>query len=439
MILYLILANLYLAIFYTFYYLFLRKETFFKLNRYFLLTSMVLAFTLPSANIPAAAQLGAPFLQGMLQNNEGNTLINSVLLGPIEISNHQTLSNSVTANSSGNFSDLTLIYLLGCCISLIIFIVRIFRSFRSFKQQHTNRAFSFFSLVCVGKELAGHKQIVLHENVHAKEWHSMDIILIQIIKTVNWFNPFVYAMERSIRLQHEYRADSLASGIHQVGYAQLLLATALSVSPFELNNQFNHPSLLKSRIIMLLKNKTPKQKLTKLLLILPLIAGMITLSSACQLSGEKQESQNGSMNESNEIVEAAKATATAALPLDTENMQPDTIPFVSFDKLEIHPKPHNDEYNTIQEFRTWIAKNFVLPKEALEANVSGNMEATFIIDKNGNVSNVEITKDLGYGTEEVYQALLEKNHKWKPGILNGQAVSTKYTLPLKIIPTPTRK
>lgn len=434
---YILLANLYLAIFYTFYYLFLRKETFFTLNRYFLLTSMVLAFTLPLANIPAAAQLGAPFLQGILQNNEGNTVINSILLGSIEISHPQTLSSHEAAYSSDNFSSLTLIYLLGCCISLFIFIVRIIRSFVSFKQQHTNQAFSFFNLVCVSEELAGYKQIVLHENVHVREWHSMDIMLIQIIKIGNWFNPFVYAMERSVRLQHEYRADSLASGgIHQADYAQLLLATALSVSPFELNNQFNQPSLLKSRIIMLLKNKTPKQKSMKLLLILPLIAGMISLSSACQLPGEKTESQNGSVNESNEIYEADNSVDS---PLASENMQADTIPFVSFDKLEIHPKPHNEHYNTIQEFRTWIAKNYILPKEALEANVSGALEATFIIDKNGDVLNVKITKDLGYGTGEVYQALLEKNLKWKPGIVNGQAVSTKYTLPLKIIPTPTRK
>lgn len=497
---YLLLANLYLAIFYTFYHFVLRKQTFFRLNRFFLLGSIVLALTLPLANVNTLGQYSQPLLQEMLQKTNTNEALNTILLSPVEIIADP---NSPSVEKNGLWiqkSTMTSLYLIGCLLAILTLLIRAKYTIMAFKNPGHKDAFSFFRFVCIGKDLQNNKEIVQHENVHIKEWHSLDIVIIQLLKVFNWFNPFVYALERSIKLQHEYYADQKASGIHQVDYAKLLLASAFDVSPHSLSNQFNHPPLLKSRIMMLLKNRTPKQNLIKILLIIPVLTGMIILSSACQSSQpDNQQSENtvgetgdtsvqrstieeqapaddslnqleipkpippsvipppvqkprGSndsnndtqRNEQNEVrqdqvrmptfkVAPKNAQDSAASDtLNSKNMQSSTGEVFDYTDLEISPVPHNDEYKSINEFRQWIAKNFTLPSKAIEADVSGEIKASFIIDESGNVKDVEIIHDIGYGTGEAYKALLEKSLKWKPGIINGQAVAAKYTLPLRI-------
>src|SRR5690606_14813038 len=124
---YILLANIYLAVFYTFYYLFLRKETFFKTNRFFLLFSLFFAFILPMANFPLMANISIPFLSEIISNSEGAIGLNAILLNSLEISSDQNISQSAFPLSDNIISNLTLIYLLGVGISLSIFIYRIFR------------------------------------------------------------------------------------------------------------------------------------------------------------------------------------------------------------------------------------------------------------------------------------------------------------------------
>lgn len=419
---YLLLANLYLAIFYTFYHFVLRKQTFFRLNRFFLLGSIVLALTLPLANVNTLGQYSQPLLQEMLQKTNTNEALNTILLSPVEIIADP---NSPSVEKNGLWiqkSTMTSLYLIGCLLAILTLLIRAKYTIMAFKNPGHKDAFSFFRFVCIGKDLQNNKEIVQHENVHIKEWHSLDIVIIQLLKVFNWFNPFVYALERSIKLQHEYYADQKASGIHQVDYAKLLLASAFDVSPHSLSNQFNHPPLLKSRIMMVLKNRTPKQNLIKLVLIIPLISGMIILSSACQSNQSERQHTESQHTES-------QHTDHPVVETTEEKVQRN---YVLYSDVEIFPVPHNNEYKSIDEFRKWIAENYILPSKAIEADVSGQIEATFIIDESGDIVDVEITKNIGYGTGEAFKSLLEKSLKWKPGIVNGQKVATKYTLPLRI-------
>ena len=173
---------------------------------------------------------------------------------------------------------------------------------------------------------------------------------------------------------------------------------------------------------MVLKNRTPKQNLIKLVLIIPLISGMIILSSACQSNQSERQHTESQHTES-------QHTDHPVVETTEEKVQRN---YVLYSDVEIFPVPHNNEYKSIDEFRKWIAENYILPSKAIEADVSGQIEATFIIDESGDIVDVEITKNIGYGTGEAFKSLLEKSLKWKPGIVNGQKVATKYTLPLRI-------
>ena len=345
---YILLANLYLAIFYTFYYLFLRKETFFNLNRYYLLSALLLSFILPLANVPEigksvrhsleqyaggfAAQYGQyleldPGTQAQslhLTSDLGGTSTSTgdlMTTSPLTDLNQSygtraTILSGSDAPSWWHPAFILQIYIIGCLLSCFLFLIRLGFTVATIRNRNKPKAFSFFHLVCVSKDIEGYEDVLRHEHAHAREWHSLDIMLVQIARIFNWFNPFVYAMERSFKLQHEYQADKMAADQNQVAYAELLLATAMNVPVHSLNNQFINPSLLKSRIMMLLKNKTPKKNLAKFVLVLPVVLGMIIFSSACNPSNKSAEGQ--------EVSDVAETRTAETAPVADENQEADS-------------------------------------------------------------------------------------------------------------------
>src|SRR5690554_771605 len=348
MILYLILANLYLAIFYTFYYLFLRKETFFSLNRYYLLSALLLSFLLPLANVPEigksvrlsleqyaggfAAQYGKyleldPGAQEQSLQLVGDQAATSASPEDLMTVSLQTDLSQFYGTRSTDLSGsgvlswwhpafILQIYIIGCLLAFLLFLIRLGVTITAIRNQNNPKAFTFFHLVCVSNDIEGYEDVLRHEHAHAREWHSLDIMLVQIARIFNWFNPFVYAMERSLKLQHEYQADKLAADQNQVAYAELLLATAMNVPVHSLNNQFINPSLLKSRIMMLLKNKTPKKNLAKFVLVLPVVLGMVIFSSACNPSNKSAEGQ--------EVSDVAETPTAETAPVADENQEADS-------------------------------------------------------------------------------------------------------------------
>uniref|UniRef100_UPI002896B497 energy transducer TonB n=1 Tax=Sphingobacterium sp. TaxID=341027 RepID=UPI002896B497 len=81
-------------------------------------------------------------------------------------------------------------------------------------------------------------------------------------------------------------------------------------------------------------------------------------------------------------------------------------------------------------FKNWIVKNYKIPTVAMKAKVNGKLMINFTIEKDGRLSNFQITKDLGYHTGETLIELIRKSSPWKPGFQNGHAVKCGYTYPL---------
>lgn len=88
--------------------------------------------------------------------------------------------------------------------------------------------------------------------------------------------------------------------------------------------------------------------------------------------------------------------------------------------------------NGIAEFYTYIAKNFKIPEEISKNKQKGKIYATFIVEKDGSLSNIKILRDIGYGTGKEAERVLKSSPKWKPGKMNGKAVRTMYSLPIMI-------
>ncbi|KKX50948.1 MULTISPECIES: energy transducer TonB [Sphingobacterium] len=102
---------------------------------------------------------------------------------------------------------------------------------------------------------------------------------------------------------------------------------------------------------------------------------------------------------------------------------------VIFSAVEVKPAPPRG----MRDFMNYVGENYNFPKEALENNINGVVEVSFIVEKDGSLSNFDIKRDLKYGTgQEAVNVLKNYPEKWKPAIQNGQHVRVAYTMPIRL-------
>ncbi|MBK1441140.1 TonB family protein [Parapedobacter sp. ISTM3] len=99
-----------------------------------------------------------------------------------------------------------------------------------------------------------------------------------------------------------------------------------------------------------------------------------------------------------------------------------------FQSVEINPEPPGG----MKEFMEWIAKNYDYPQAAIEAGVNGQVQISFVVERDGSLTDLRVVRDLKYGTGEAALKLLQKAKKWSPGIQNGRPVRVAYTLPIRL-------
>lgn len=269
-IVYLIQVNLFLLLFYGFYKLFLRKETFNNLNRGYLVIAAITAFAVP-------------FLQSDLVRSWFVTQQVSEVI--FTAYSPEVIVITAVAESPVLWTDIIrVVYLcvvLVLSIKLIVSILLTNQLFSNFTET-VGGAFSFFGKIVVDESLEDHDTIYRHEEVHSKHLHSADVILFEIIAVVCWFNPVVYFYKNAVRNIHEFIADELASETlnDKAAYATLLVSQQFNIAPSVLTNSFYKPSTIKLRIEMLLKKRSTKTALLKYGLIAPLFLSMMVLASA---------------------------------------------------------------------------------------------------------------------------------------------------------------
>lgn len=174
----------------------------------------------------------------------------------------------------------------------------------------------FVNPACTEEEL---EQIIAHERIHVSQWHSFDIVLIELIAAVMWFNPFVWMMKSSLQLVHEYLADegALDTGINRIKYQVLLINQIAEERLIALSSSFNN-SLIKKRITMMSHSPIQKKSIIRLLAVLP--AAFLIFMLTALFNGFFTENAQASGPEMFSVINKANG-----LPNSLPSLPPDTV------------------------------------------------------------------------------------------------------------------
>ena len=252
------------------YALILSKLSFYQANRWFLLSGIAVAFTLPFLHFKVIVE----------KNISEKASLNNVLFN-VEQEAVQTIDW---------IQVLIIIYALGVLLFIIKMLVDLWSIYQRYNQSNVYEenglkitqtdqnisAFSFFNWIVINSsDFDEYEQQVLlnHEKVHAKQWHSVDIILAHILTAIQWFNPLAYWYKNQMIHNLEYIADHESQHTQKDKslYAKMIVKTTITPAQYQLVNNFNS-SLIKKRIHMLHKSPSSPNKKWFYLLIIPAVA-----------------------------------------------------------------------------------------------------------------------------------------------------------------------
>ena len=268
-----------IAVFYMFYRLLLSRETFHRVNRIVLLLTAVASFILPFCVITMHETVTMPMPEMHVE------------MGPL-------MAEVETPSVPLWQILLPILFIIGMCATLghtLLSMIRIILLIRK-SEQHPqpdgvtvcvtgNAALSPFSwmhyIVMNREDYETHDSAILaHERGHIRLHHSWDLILVDTLTALQWFNPAMWMLRADLRAIHEYEADSavLSQGINARQYQYLLITKAAGIGGYSLANGISH-STHKNRINMMLHKKSNRSSLLKLLALLPIVAVALAVNA----------------------------------------------------------------------------------------------------------------------------------------------------------------
>jgi len=260
LLIYMVKAAVYVTGFFIVYRLFLSSDTMYSRNRTYILLSVISALILPMITIQTSKPINIPVFGKVLSEifvtGNGSNNLSAI---------------SYTATILGQ-PWLSVIYFMGLIffgLKLIIdFLELAFLINRKDKNgSHiirfhglNNAGFSAFGYVFINSRLSPEEadEIIRHEQNHLNHHHSFDIVFIELVKVIQWFNPFIHLLSTSLRAVHEYQADeeciSLGTSINN--YQKLLMNQIFKSRIFTVSNSFSNRSLIRKRMIMMTKRSS---------------------------------------------------------------------------------------------------------------------------------------------------------------------------------------
>ncbi len=286
-----------MGIFYLFYYALLSRFTFFTINRWYLLLTMVISFVIPLLTITVQQQEAYPAIINQV------VYVNQLQIpaGPMLI-NAASEPVSTPLNWIDALKTFYILSVLALSARLIIIVFKFLTKMRNKKRTRVGGVQivsgdnslnngSFFNYIFLnGDELTADemRQIIAHEMLHVKLYHSVDRILVKVAQIFLWFNPFVYLYARAIEQNHEFEVDrEVGTATDKNKYAELLLHLSVAAGGTLYHNFSMVP--LKKRITMLFTKPTHKMKKVIYLLVVPVV--LISCLAFAKLKSDEVENR----------------------------------------------------------------------------------------------------------------------------------------------------
>ena len=303
---YLLKSGCCLVVFYIFFKLLMSRSTFFRFNRITLLVGLLGCTLLPLIELTTTEEtfLHTPLyaIHEILQSTE------SVILNPEQMEDPILISEKNPEINSLNWIPVTLafIYGVGALVTLIwlsLSTCRLIQLIRTSEKkqfgnyvlvipQQPTASFSWgkYIVISAADYSQQSEEILLHETMHLRNHHTLDLLFMQIFLLIHWFNPVVWLLKRELQEIHEFEADNgvINTGIDATKYQLLLVKKAVGTRLYSMANGFNH-SKLKKRITMMLKKKSNPWARLKYLYVLPLAAIAVAAFARPEISSELDE------------------------------------------------------------------------------------------------------------------------------------------------------
>ena len=484
---YLLKVNVAFVLFYAFYRLFFYKDTFFKLRRAILLAFFGLALFYPLLNIQDWVRQQEPIADVIYMYSAMLPEATAKADAAASVDWYGWLLGSLGFIYWGIVAFLCGRFLVQ--LSSILWLAHtservVIHETPVYALRKAAGPFSFFRMVFLHPESHSDKEtdeILTHECTHVSQWHSIDVILSEMMCMACWFNPFVWLLKREVRHNLEYLADNtvIQSGYDSKSYQYHLFGLAHHQSVTTLYNSFNVLHL-KNRIMMMNKKRSPGIVRTKYLIFIPLVGILMLLSNieavarltvrlaneatvsnamvtatgilvdetgqpligaSVVVKGGKERTitdKKGAFSlevpanailrcsyqgrESQEVL-AADMTNNTHLSLSSKSREMNEQVFTVVEKMPSFPGGD-------AELLKYIATNIKYPKESQDNGEQGRVICSFIVGRDGSVNNPEVLRGVTPLLNEEAVRVINTMPRWNPGMQRGKAVAVKYTVPI---------
>lgn len=402
MITYLLKSALLLFLFYAVYKLLLENEKMFRFNRAYLLLSLIFSFLIP--------------LQIISLKSDANNKIGYFSLDELVIQkSNESLKSLVDYLNLPNV--IFGIYFLVVSFLIIRFVLNLYSFCKKIKTNETKfingekiilieksiLPHSFWNVIFINKEAFENNKIpselIVHEKAHLQQKHTLDIVFVEILQIVFWFNPILILYKKAIKLNHEFLADEAVNIRYNSvsDYQNLLLKIVSDKTKINLASTINY-SITKKRFLMMTKKES------KIKSSLKAFAAVVFSGLLLFVFSHKSVAQDNSKKTKGD------SQRIAVDPIETQPEFP----------------------GGVEAFYKFIGENFKMPPEADKNKVYGKLYLQFVVEKEGSLSEIKVLKDLGYGLGSEAIRVLKLSPKWTSGTINGKPVRILYSLPITI-------
>ena len=476
-----------LLVFYLLYRFLLKKETFHRFNRMVLVGTAMLSFLLPLCIItihkPIEVDSQAIVLSELPVDGMAAVAEKSAPWWPVALS----LSILFWAGVA---------FVLVRVLVSILSIIKIVRTGEQVLEEDgckvivTERdidPFSWMKYIVLSRKdwESAPAPIIAHEKAHIGYGHSVELLFVDVMTAFQWFNPAIWMLRADLRELHEYEADEavLRAGANIREYQYLLIRKAVGKSGYSVANSFNH-SILKNRITMMSKSKSPLSRGLRVLWMLPLVCLGIGLQAQTvydpvgkdnenpqegfkliaenddykiilrEAWGEEKEITMAEFEQINrdrlnrikgvEVIKDAETKAklgfgeTGAIFLVTmkhpqeldeisvityAGEEDEEIPFMLANP-ETMPSFQGEEMSA---FTRWLNARIHRPKGCTH---EGDMKVSFVVDTDGTVKDVKVVNSVCETLDALVVSLIEQSPKWEPATAGGRPVAQCLTIPI---------